>query len=395
MPNLVYTSSDFPFQPFTKIYSADVNQCFNDVKTLLNTTKLDHTNIQALGLIRYGATGNLQAGTANYAIYNDASGYLAEAAALPTAQGGTGLTSSGVNGNVLKSNGTTWVSSPNAAPTVTRFATTGTATGYVFTVSAANATVGAVYSNNGQNFTVLSTISSGALLFCSATGAPAASGNLSKVSGTGDATIPFTARVALGTYTAPAGVFYLRVQAQAAGAGGTGSGTTNPQGTVGGPTYFGSALIQCAGGALANTGTGAGGAGGAASIASPALTLHTVTGGSGGGQQAQTISTVSLSGGAGGGSFFGGAGGAGANSANGVGGTNGGGGSGGGTGAAANTFTGLGGGAGAYAESLITTPAATYFYAVGTGGSGGAAGTNGFSGGGGGDGTVVITEYYQ
>ncbi len=88
MPNLVYTSSDYPFQPFTKIYSADVVQCFTDISTLLNTTKLSSTNVQIHGLIRNGATSNLAAGTANYAVYNDSSGDLTEAAYLPTAQGG-------------------------------------------------------------------------------------------------------------------------------------------------------------------------------------------------------------------------------------------------------------------------------------------------------------------
>lgn len=38
MPNLVYTSSNFPFQKFTKILSADVNQCFVDVRSVLNGT---------------------------------------------------------------------------------------------------------------------------------------------------------------------------------------------------------------------------------------------------------------------------------------------------------------------------------------------------------------------
>ncbi len=91
MPSLVYGNSDFPFQPFTKIYSADVNQCFNDIKTLLNTTKLDSANVQFHGLIRNGASSNLAAGTANYAVYNNASGDLTEAAYLPTAQGGVGI----------------------------------------------------------------------------------------------------------------------------------------------------------------------------------------------------------------------------------------------------------------------------------------------------------------
>lgn len=50
MPLLNYSSADFPFQPFTKIYSADINQCYNDIKTLLNTTGLDNTNVQNAGL---------------------------------------------------------------------------------------------------------------------------------------------------------------------------------------------------------------------------------------------------------------------------------------------------------------------------------------------------------
>lgn len=56
MPTLSYTSSSFPFQPNTKIFSADVNQCFTDISTLLNTTKLNSVNIQTGGLA-----------TANYA----------------------------------------------------------------------------------------------------------------------------------------------------------------------------------------------------------------------------------------------------------------------------------------------------------------------------------------
>lgn len=92
MPLLSYSSvSDFPFAPFTKIYSADINNMFSLIQTLLNTTLLDYQNVQALGLKRYGSAGNFQAGTPNYVIYNDSSGYLTESATLPTAQGGLGF----------------------------------------------------------------------------------------------------------------------------------------------------------------------------------------------------------------------------------------------------------------------------------------------------------------
>lgn len=62
----------------------------------------------------------------------------------------------------------------------------------------ANATVGATYTNNGQTFTVVQTITttgtdpSGRQLICTGTGAPLTSGTLIKSSGTGDALITFS-----------------------------------------------------------------------------------------------------------------------------------------------------------------------------------------------------------
>lgn len=66
---------------------------------------------------------------------------------------------------------------------------------YEFTVTSANATVGATYTNNGVTFTVLATISSGTTLLVSGVSAPGASGTLTKASGTGDATITFASFV--------------------------------------------------------------------------------------------------------------------------------------------------------------------------------------------------------
>lgn len=66
-------------------------------------------------------------------------------------------------------------------------------TQYTFTVSSANATVGAVYTNGSQNFTVTSTIVAGTTLVCTGVADPQASGTLALVSGTGDATITFSA----------------------------------------------------------------------------------------------------------------------------------------------------------------------------------------------------------
>ena len=76
--------TDYPFQPFTKIYSADINNMFATIATPYAFT-------------RYGTSSCLAQGTANYAVYNDSNGNLTEAAYLPLAQGGLGanLTPSG------------------------------------------------------------------------------------------------------------------------------------------------------------------------------------------------------------------------------------------------------------------------------------------------------------
>jgi hypothetical protein len=62
-----------------------------------------------------------------------------------------------------------------------------------FTVTAANATAGATYTNNGATFTVVTTIAGATTLVTTGTGAAAASGTLTKATGTGDATITFSA----------------------------------------------------------------------------------------------------------------------------------------------------------------------------------------------------------
>ena len=54
---------------------------------------------------------------------------------------------------------------------------------YIFTVTAANASVGDTYTNNGETFTVRNTCNEETTLYCSGTGAPAASGNLIWTSG--------------------------------------------------------------------------------------------------------------------------------------------------------------------------------------------------------------------
>ena len=62
---------------------------------------------------------------------------------------------------------------------------------FTFTISSASASINAVYSNNGYQFTVSSTISSGTTLSVTGTGTPLPNGILTKVSGTGDSEITF------------------------------------------------------------------------------------------------------------------------------------------------------------------------------------------------------------
>lgn len=69
---------------------------------------------------------------------------------------------------------------------------------YTFTVTSANATIGATYTNNGVTYTVVATIASATTLLLTGAGAPLASGTLTKATGTGDTTITFSASVDTG-----------------------------------------------------------------------------------------------------------------------------------------------------------------------------------------------------
>jgi len=76
------------------------------------------------------------------------------------------------------------------------------ATIYTFTVTSANATIGATYTNNSITFTVSATIASQTTLVTTGAGAPLTSGTLTRASGTGDTTITFSA-FTTGTSTWP------------------------------------------------------------------------------------------------------------------------------------------------------------------------------------------------
>jgi hypothetical protein len=182
-----------------------------------------------------------------------------------------------------------------------------------------------------------------------------------------------------GTYTTPTGAKYLTVRMVGGGGGGDGSGISATGGGTGGSTTFGTSLLTC---------TGAGGsAGGSASGGSFNLSgTAGFYGGVGNGNP----------GGSGGASPFAGNGsGVWANNGGQAATANTGSGGGGGGANSVNNYSALGGGSGGYLEKLISSPLATYAYAVGAGGTGGAAGTGGTAGGAGGSGVIIVTAYYD
>lgn len=317
----------------------------------------------------------------------------------------------GTSGQTLVSGGASanpsWSSSVTAlkAPTVQKFLSTGSQTGILITQAntAVTATAGAVYTNNSNSYTLLNTVASstGPLFF---SGSGAISGNtFTKSSGTGPTTIVWSSTAfeqSLGTYTTPTSPapLYIRVTMVGGGGGGGGSGTimTGGLGTIGGMSVFGTALITANGGVGGNNADSGGpGAGGAASLGSGPIGL--ALGGANGAQGAPANNVAEATGGSGGSSPLGGAGngngGGGGAGASAVANTGSGGAGGGTSGTAA--FNGAGGGAGGYANAIISSPSATYFYSVGPSGNAGSSGTSGVQGGAGGSGLVLIEEFYQ
>lgn len=313
-------------------------------------------------------------------------------------------------GKVAVSDGTDWTSaslqgnsSALKAPTVQSFASTGSTVGYRFTVTSANATIGATYTNNGNTYTVIATISGATTLYCSQAAAPQASGTLTKASGTGDSTITFSAAATYATYTTPSGPspLYIRVRNVGGGGGGSGSSTAaandGGDGGNGGNTTFGTYLLTANGGAGALHGNTAGTAGGTATIASPAYGSAFV----GGSTASGPVSTVAggtalFAGGSGAASPFGGAGGGSVSGQHDAAANSGSGGSGGSINATTTARSaGHGGSAGGFIDAIIPSPSPTYPYTVGSAGTAGSAGTSGNAGGGGGGGYIEVTEYYQ
>lgn len=195
-----------------------------------------------------------------------------------------------------------------------------------------------------------------------------------------------------GTYTVPTGVTWLRVRMVGGGGGGSGGGSGSPgTGGTGGTSSLGS-ILSCTGGSSTGqvTSTQFYGVG---TINSPATGIAI----SGAVASSNAVSsTGTASGGSGGVSPFGG---------NGFGGwgtgtgqtavANSGSGGGGGGNQTTSGYIGAGGTAGGYVDAIISSPSATYSYAIGAGGTAGAAGTSGGAGGAGGSGYIIIEEHYN
>lgn len=277
----------------------------------------------------------------------------------------------------------------NIAPTYQQFISgSGTYnTSFIFAVTSANATVGATYTNSGNTYTVMATISAGTSLWMTGSALPAGSGTLTKATGTGDSTI---------TYSLARTPLYLRIRACGGGGGGAGSGTADgTAATDGGGTTFGS-IITCNGGAH-GVRAGAQTVGGSASFTGTNVSGLALPGGSGGGGGANGSIAVAVVSGYGGNTPFGlGTGGAGGGGSSGD--TGKGFGSGGSGGAAQTTTTsssGAGGAAGGAVDVKVSSPALTYAYSIGAAGGGGALGTAGRAGASGAVGGTFIEEFYQ
>lgn len=278
-----------------------------------------------------------------------------------------------------------------APPTQQRF-TSGTSQtynkDYTFVITSGSATVGATYTNNAITYTVYATVASATQVVMSGSGAPAASGTLTKASGTGDSTLTFSQVLA---------PLYLHVRLVGGGSGGSGSSplTSGSNGGVGGTTSFGTSLLSATGGGATGS-TLVGGAGGTATITAPAYG-SAFTGTRGNDADNNSNSVVGDRGTTGGVSGFGGAGAACSENSAGLAApaNSGGGGGGAGSGNSATTLSGGAGGAGGFIDAFVPSPSATYTYSVGAAGTAGAAGSGGNVGGAGGAGYIEVTEFYQ
>lgn len=400
------SSGATPEVPLT--FSTGLTRSVNTVTVNTSQNISTLSNLTANGFVKTsGGVGTLSVDTSTYLTGNQTitlsgdatgSGATSIATTLATVNSNVGsFTNANITVNAkglitAAANGSAGGAATLFAPTVTNFsAGSGTFNQvYWFVITSGSATVGSTYTNNSITFTTYATVASATRVAMSGAGPPTTTGTLTKASGTGDATLTFSA------FAAP---LYDRVIMVGGGGGGGGSqsgGSAAGNGSAGNNSTFGSSLLTANGGGGGPASAGSIAAGGTATIASPAYGIA-VTGGAGGGA-GNTAIAITLSGGMGGASFFGGAGSSAGNVAGslGVSGTGGGGGGGGTSGAGVtNNIYGGGGGAGGYLDAIIPSPSATYAYVAAAVASAGTAGTSGFQGGQGASGSISVWCYYQ
>lgn len=193
------------------------------------------------------------------------------------------------------------------------------------------------------------------------------------------------------TYTTPAGTTQIIVTEVGPGGGSSGSGVGNTAGSggQGGNTIFGvgGLAINAEGGSAGAWLSSSGGIGGTGGSGSATWRIP----GQGGGGAMGANTTISAAGSSGGSSCLGGgAAGDSAAVAN-----SGGGGGGSSIPALLNGLAGPAGGGGECAITVITSPASTYLYTIGSGGGAGMAGTTGNVGHAGGSGEIIVQENYN
>lgn len=379
----------------------------------------------AVNTLLYAASANAVSGlaTVTTAVLTTSSGVPTWAAQLSLALGGTNASLTAANGAIPYSTATALaLLAPGTSGQLLQSGGAGAPAWTTATYPATAGTANNVIKSDGTNFSsaTLSSImdavfgsAQGDILYRNASAwtvlAPGTAGFVLKTGGAGadpswtnieGVSVVPTVQTFLsgsGTYTTPAGVFYIKVTCVGGGGGGGGSATQaandGAAGTTGSDTTFSTLTAQ-------------GGVGGS--------NTATVTGGTGGGGVNGDVNQLGVNGGAtliggvpngvtfmggnGGGSAFFGGGGIGSSQITGAGVAGVANTGGGGAGGICNFISGksgTGGGGGGSLWKIISSPAATYSYSVGGGGAGGAAGTGGYAGGAGGSGIIIVEEFYQ